>query len=179
MAVDRKGDLYFIQEIPRLAAIRNTDSEIQRWHERLGHVNAKDLSKILNMFSYKIPNDDLEKLRQCDTCLKGNLTALLFPKGDSPCREKLKIIHTDVVGPMRIEPLGGVRYFVTFIDDCTQWCEVHLLSKKSGVLDAFKAFKSLAEKQTGAHIKCLQSVNGREYINAEFDHFLKEEGGGG
>lgn len=176
LTADRKGDLYLIRESASLAKEKPTDPDVRRWHERLGHVNAKDLAKILQRYSHKIPNDNLQDLRQCDACLKGKFTRLPFCKGGSPCHQRLEVIHTDVAGPMRVESLGGARYFVTFIDDCTRWCEVYLLSKKSGVLDAFKAFKSLAEKQTGAFIKCLQSDNGREYINGEFEDFLKEEG---
>lgn len=50
------------------------------------------------------------------------------------------------------------------------------MRKKSDVLQFFKEFKALVEKQTGRTIKCLQSDNGREFCNEEFDRFLKEEG---
>lgn len=41
---------------------------------------------------------------------------------------------------------------------------------------SFKSFKSFVENQTGRKIKCLQSDNGKEYINREFDDFLKKSG---
>lgn len=66
------------------------------------------------------------------------MTTTVFPKGNEPCDEILKIIHSDVVGPMRAVSSEGARYFVTFIDDGTRWCEVFLLKEKSRVLERRK-----------------------------------------
>lgn len=51
-----------------------------------------------------------------------------------------------------------------------------MLKSKSEVFNAFMEFKALVENQTGRKIKCLQSDNGKEYVNREFDDFLKKEG---
>lgn len=77
---------------------------------------------------------------------------------------------------MKVRSKGGARYFVTFIDDCSRWCEVYLIKQKSDVLNAFKEFKAYAENQSGERIKYLQSDNGREYCSGDFDAFLKEQG---
>lgn len=119
---------------------------------------------------------DDEELQKCEICLKGKMTALPFAKGNPPCTEKLKLVHSDVVGPMRVESLEGARFFITFIDDSTRYCEVYLLKKKSAVLEAFNNYKNLVEKQTGYRVKGIQSDNGREYINDAFDGLLKTHG---
>lgn len=72
--------------------------------------------------------------------------------------------------------MGGSRYFATFIDDSTRWCEVRFLKRKSDVLDAFQEVKHLMENQTGKRIKCIQSDNGKEYCNIDFDQYLKKCG---
>lgn len=51
-----------------------------------------------------------------------------------------------------------------------------MLKKKSEVFDAFKQYKALVENYTGHKIKRLQSDNGKEYINQEFDTFLRNNG---
>jgi len=51
-----------------------------------------------------------------------------------------------------------------------------MLKNKNEVFNAFKQFKAQIENQTGRKIKCLQSNNGKEYINREFEDFLKKEG---
>lgn len=51
-----------------------------------------------------------------------------------------------------------------------------MLKSKSEIFNVFKEFKALIENQTGRKIKCLQSDNGKKYINREFNDFLKREG---
>ena len=77
---------------------------------------------------------------------------------------------------MRTQAANGAKWFVTFIDDSSRWCEVYFLKTKAGVLDAFKAYKSYAETQLGKQIKSVQSDNGGEYCNQEFDKLLENAG---
>ncbi|KAG8239739.1 hypothetical protein J437_LFUL018434 [Ladona fulva] len=67
-------------------------SEIRKWHERLGHLNYKDVIKILRNRGV----DNLEivshQISQCEICLQGNIISKLFLKGREPCSEKLKIL---------------------------------------------------------------------------------------
>lgn len=75
---------------------------------------------------------------------------------------------------MRISSNGGSKYFITFTDDCTRWTEVRFIGSKDQALEEFKAFKAFVEKQHDVKIKAIQSDNGREYVNKEFDEYLKK-----
>ena len=152
-------------------AISHPKSQMKFWHERLGHLNARDLVKMIGSETGK-----MDEITSCEICLKGKMTALPFTKRSEPCSEKLAIVHSDVVGPLRVESLNEAKFFVTFIDDSTSWCEIYLMKHKRGVLEAFKTYKSFVEKNTGKKIKVLQSDNGREFCNTEFDIFLRSEG---
>lgn len=77
---------------------------------------------------------------------------------------------------MRIESLAGSRYFVTFIDDKSKWCEVYFMKKKSEVPEKSKEYKAMVEKGTGRKIKKVRSDNGLEYVSHYLDDFLKKEG---
>ncbi|KAG5323483.1 POLX protein, partial [Pseudoatta argentina] len=97
---DRKDGLYYIRESKSecCAATEKKESRaLKTWHQRMGHLNVRDLVKYVRA--------------------------------------------------------GDVR-----------------------ALEAFKEFKAYAERQTGKRIKYLQSDNGREYCNSEFDAFLREHG---
>ncbi len=85
-------------------------------------------------------------------------------------------MHLDLCQPSNTKSEGGNRYFVTFIDGYSGWCELYLLKSKDLVFQAFKEYKNFAERQTGKKIKKLQSDNGREYCNKPFDDYLKQEG---
>lgn len=114
---------------------------------------------------------------ECEICIRGKMTRIPFPiASEKRTEDLLEIIHTDICGPMRTESKSGYRYFITFIDDLSRWCEVRFLRNKSEAFSAFKQIKSLFETQTGKKIKHLQSDNGREYLSKEFEQFLKENG---
>lgn len=176
---ERIGDLYYLQEArSEVCALSTSKGEkLKTWHERFGHLNKADLLKMakqecvltLDVGSYN-------QLAPCETCLKGKLTALPFPKKSDRSTKLLELIHMDIWGPARTESRGKARYFLTFIDDYSRWCEVRFLSNKEQPFQAFKEFKNLIKKQTGEVIKSIQSDNGGEFINTEFDNFLKAGG---
>lgn len=77
---------------------------------------------------------------------------------------------------MRINSIGGSKYFLTFIDDKSRWCEIYFLKKKSEVFEKFKEYKSMVETRTNKKIKAIRSDNGTEYTSNEFTSYLKKEG---
>lgn len=180
MVADRVGDLYYLLEDEEQAWATTVDgnqTELGLWHRRLGHLNSRDLVEMSR--KHVVEGVDIGRscnLLPCDTCMKGKLSALKFPDSTSRSATRLDIVHTDLCGSMRVLSKRGAHYMVTFVGDCTRWCEVHFVKRKSDVLGAFKEFKVYAEKQTGEKIKNLQSDNGKEFCNGEFDAFLKAQG---
>ncbi|XP_077277166.1 uncharacterized protein LOC143905554 [Temnothorax americanus] len=84
MEAVRQGDLYIIKEDNDYADISDesqTTSAIWIWHNRLGHLNAKDLFKVMTDQGLPLPSKvEVDGLKQCEICLKGKMTALPFPK---------------------------------------------------------------------------------------------------
>lgn len=113
---------------------------------------------------------------KCDTCIRGKMTQTSFPSKSNRKTEMLEIIHSDVCGPMRTTSIGKAKYFVTFIDDSTRWCEIRFLKSKNEVLACFREFKQLVENKKGKKVKFLQSDNGGEYLGKDFERYLKEHG---
>lgn len=101
----------------------------------------------------KMDVNETNSVLQCEVCLKGKMTALPFKKTSLPCKETLEIVHSDVVGPFRTELMEGAKYFVTFIDDSTRWCEVYFLRQKCAIFEAFKMYQKFVEKLTEKRIK--------------------------
>lgn len=61
--------------------------------------------------------------------------------------------------------MGGKRYYVTFINDCTRYCCVYFKHSKDEVIDKLK---SQVELQHESFIKCLRSDRGGEFCNPNF-----------
>ncbi len=88
----------------------------------------------------------------------------------------MKIVHTNVCGPMKTTSHVGARYFLTFIDDFSKKIHVYLLKAKGEAFEKFKQYKALVENEIGHKIKVLCSNNGGEFVFKKFDAFLAECG---
>jgi transposase InsO family protein len=114
---------------------------------------------------------------ECDICLQMKAVRLKFDKSERPkASGKLDVVHTDICGPMRIPSVGGARYFITFLDDCTRKTDIFLMKDKSQAYEKFVEYKARVERETGRKIKALRSDNGGEFCNARMDLYLAEHG---
>ena len=134
------------------------------WHYRLGHVNFKRLHDMVKL--YLIPHVD-ESHEKCNVCALTKITKKPFPNVKRTSNV-LDLIHSDV-GDMHGTPsIGGKKYYVTFIDDCTRYCYVYLLTSKDEVMDKFQIFKLEVEFHCETFIKCLRSDRGGEYYDPKY-----------
>ena len=176
----RRGNLYIVPELGEEARlVEKRKSATLMWHERLGHLNEASMRSMLTKgVVYGVKSREMkDRLETCQVCIKGKQSQTPFPKRDQERTENLlEIIHTDICGPMRTESKCGARYFATFIDDKSRWCEIYFLKDRSEILDAFKNFKVMVENVTGLKIKTLQSDNALEYVSKSFETFLKQNG---
>jgi len=62
-----------------------------------------------------------------------------------------------------VSSIGGSLYYVSFINDFSKKTWTYFLSKKSKVLDKFKAFKSIVENLTDNNIKVMRTDNCGEF----------------
>nr|GEV77481.1 retrovirus-related Pol polyprotein from transposon TNT 1-94 [Tanacetum cinerariifolium] len=152
----------------------DNDDMTELWHKRLGQMSEKGMS-ILSNKNVLFGVHDIN-LKKCSHCLAGKQTRLAF-KSRSPFRMEniLDLVHFDVCGPMKTKRLGECSYFVTFIDDHSRKVWVYTLKTKDQVLDVFKQFHALVERQTWKKLKCIRTNNGGEYIGP-FDAYCREHG---
>ena len=87
----------------------------------------------------------------------------------------LELVHSDVCGPLKVKSYGGASYFVTFIDDYSRKLWVYALKTKDHVLEKFKEYHALVERQSGKKLKCIRSDNGGEYCGP-FDAYCRQHG---
>ena len=89
--------------------------------------------------------------------------------------ELLELVHSDLCGPFKVKSKGDSLYFAAFIDDYSRKIWVYHLKSKDQVLDVFKQFQALFERQMRKKLKCIRTDNGGEYIGP-FDNYCKSQG---
>lgn len=57
----------------------------------------------------------------------------------------LKVIYSEVYGPIQVDSIKGNKYFVTFVDDFSQKLWIYLIKKKSELIEVFTKFKYMVE----------------------------------
>ncbi|GKF27879.1 retrovirus-related pol polyprotein from transposon TNT 1-94 [Tanacetum coccineum] len=121
----RESNLYTIS-ISELAASslvclmsKATSTKSWLWHRMISHLNfdtinqltSKDLVDGLLKFKY-------DKDRLCSACEQGKSKKPSFPSKLVPSTEsKLKLIHMDLCGPIRVESINGKQYILLIVDD--------------------------------------------------------------
>ncbi|CAG9104628.1 unnamed protein product [Plutella xylostella] len=146
------------------------------WHRRLGHLNRRSMDLLKNGMANGI-NYTGGKHSPCVACIEGKQSRLPFPEQSyNRATDKLGLIHSDLCGPMSVSSYSGARYLLTFIDDYTRMTFGYFIKTKDEVFSVFKMFKSYVENQTDLKIKKIRTDNGCEYVNNQFQMFLREHG---
>ncbi|KAK0594046.1 hypothetical protein LWI29_032026 [Acer saccharum] len=116
------------------------DEQIELWHERLGHMNFRDL-RTLGKFNCVRGLPKLGKKANgiCGPCQQGKQTKSMHKKGKYlTTKEPLELLHMDLMGPMQTESLGGKRYIFVCVDDFSRFTWTYFLREKSETFDKFK-----------------------------------------
>jgi len=136
------------------------------WHHRLGHISIERNKRLVK--DVLLNTLDFVDFKTCVDYIKGKQTSM-SKKGANRSSSILEIIHTDICySDMDAQ---GQKYFITFIDDYSQYMNVYLLHNKNEILDAFKVFKAEVENQCGKQIKIVRLDIGGEY----YDKYTKNE----
>nr|GEU80596.1 retrovirus-related Pol polyprotein from transposon TNT 1-94 [Tanacetum cinerariifolium] len=109
-----------------------TSTKSWLWHRRLSHLNfgtinhliKQDLVDGLSKFKY-------DKDHLCPVGEQGkSKKSILKPKLIPSLHSKLKLIHLDLCGPIRVESINGKRYILVIVDDDSYYTWVHYLHTK-------------------------------------------------
>ena len=143
----------------RTALISTSDklSEVWLWHRRLGHSSFSVMKKSMpNLF---ISVD--ESLLCCETCVLGKSHRSTYSPSTSNKRIiPFELIHSDVWGPSQESIVSGMRYYVSFIDDCTRLSWIVLLKPKDEVFPLFKPFIPLSKHNIMPQLKFFVLIMG-------------------
>jgi hypothetical protein len=148
-------------------------------HRILGHVSQAAMKQMVQEGLIDgLDVDTSSRPEFCDACTKAKATCQLFP-GETKNRALTygELIHTDLWGPLQTTSLGGCSYYISFMDDYSHETKVQFLKLKSEALTAFKHYEAhLSHQHPSARITKVRSDRGGEYLSAEFDKYLRDQG---
>jgi transposase InsO family protein len=158
-----------------LSAITNNEEWL--WQLRLGHLNFTSLKMLASKNMVKGMPHINHPDEVCESCVLSKHHRTSFAKEVNWKKNKpLELVHTDVCGPIKLMSTGQNRYFLTFTNDFSRKTWIYFLKKKSEVLNCFKDFKAIVEKQSGCKIRTVRSNQGGEYTSNDFDAFCTQQG---
>ena len=129
--------------------------DIWQWHKRLGHLSFSYLKRLFpSSFNYcNISNF------KCESCVMEKGHHVTFPINNNRVDAPFSIIYSDVWEPALLPTHNGMRWFVTFVDDCTRMTWLYLLKRKNYVCNVFQVFHKMITTQFNTPIKIVRSNN--------------------
>lgn len=151
---------------------------VKLWHERLGHLGTNNMIKLLNLSEgMKLTKGEIrEQLSNCEMCIHANHTRLPFADQRKRATRPMEIVHTDVCGPITPETWDRNRYFITFLDDYTNYVTVYLMEQKEEAFVKLKEFLTEAEVKWNKKTVEIRCDNVKEYSSKELRTWCRNKG---
>ncbi|GJR56040.1 putative ribonuclease H-like domain-containing protein [Tanacetum coccineum] len=155
-----------------------SSDEAKLWHRRLGHLNFKNLNKLVKDNLVRgLPSKSFKNDHTCVACQKGKQhKASCKAKIDRYVTHPLHTLHMDLFGPTSVRSINHASYCLVITDDYSRFCWVFFLAKKDETSDILKTFIRQIENQLNQKVKIIRSDNGTEFKNRVMLEFCGEKG---
>ncbi|GJW29030.1 putative ribonuclease H-like domain-containing protein [Tanacetum coccineum] len=157
---------------------KDTFDESMHSHRRLGHINFKNINKLVKDNLVRgLPTKHFENDQTYVACLKGKQhRASCKSKLLNPITKPLFMLYMDLFGPTFVSSLMHKKYFLVVIDDYSRFTWVFFLITKDETSEILKSFIKEIENLVDKKVKIIRSDNGTEFKNKVMDDFCKEKG---
>ncbi|GJZ98993.1 putative ribonuclease H-like domain-containing protein [Tanacetum coccineum] len=147
-----------------------TIDESNKWHRRLGHVNFKNLNKLVKGNLVRgLPSKIFQNDHTCVACQKGKQhKASCKAKSVSSISQPLQLLHMDLFGPTSVRSLNHKTYCLVITDDFSRFSWVFFLRTKDETSGILKDFIRQIENQLNQKVKTIICDNGTEFKNKDF-----------
>ncbi|GJW63676.1 putative ribonuclease H-like domain-containing protein [Tanacetum coccineum] len=157
--------------------VKATSEESMLWHRRLGHINFKNINKLVKEnLARDLPLKRFENDQTCVACLKGKQhKASCKTKAFNPITKPLFMLHMDLFGPTFVSSLMHKKYCLVVTDDYSRFSWVFFLTTKDETSEILKNFIKEVENLVDKKVKIIRSDNGTEFKNKVMDDFCREK----
>ncbi|GJU59895.1 putative ribonuclease H-like domain-containing protein [Tanacetum coccineum] len=155
-----------------------TCDESKLWHRRLGHINFKNLNKLVKGNLVRgLPSKVFKNDHTCVACHKGKQhRASCKAKLERLITEPLHTLHMDLFGPTSVKSINHASYCLVITDDCTRFSWVFFLASKDETSGILQNFIRQIENQLSHRVKIIRSDNGTEFKNRDMLEFCGNKG---
>ncbi|GJS13535.1 putative ribonuclease H-like domain-containing protein [Tanacetum coccineum] len=155
-----------------------TTDESNKWHRRLGHVNFKNLNKLVKGNLVRgLPLKIFQNDHTCVACQKGKQhKASCKAKTVSSISHSLQLLHMDLFGPTSVRSLNHKTYCLVITDDFSRFSWVFFLRTKDETSAILKDFIRQIENQLNQKVKTIRCDNGTEFKNRDVIEFCGSKG---
>ena len=87
----------------------------------------------------------------------------------------LELLHINLMGPARIQSLGGKKYILVVVDDCTRYTWVVLLKDKVKAPEKMIHLCKKLQVEKDTMIARITSDHGREFENTKLATFYNDQ----
>ena len=86
----------------------------------------------------------------------------------------LELLHIDLMGPARVQSLGGKKYILVVMDDFTRYTWVVLLKDKAEAPEKMIHLCKKLQVEKDTVVARIKSNNGREFENTKLATFCND-----
>ncbi|GJW14306.1 putative ribonuclease H-like domain-containing protein [Tanacetum coccineum] len=155
-----------------------TTDESNLWHRRLGHVNFKNLNRLVKGNLVRgLPTKLFQNDHTCVACQKGKQhKASCKAKLVSSISHTLQLLHMDLFGPTSIRSINHKTYCLVITDDFSRFSWTFFLRSKDETSAILKDFIRQIENQLNQKVKTIRCDNGTEFKNRDINEFCGLKG---
>jgi len=166
---------YQVYPIVRQGTIYMAATEF--WHQALGHSSPRFWSDAKDIYADGSILPKRPAHYFCSSFAKYNSKQIVpssveYPKVTKP----FDLVHTDLIGPFKVESMGKRKYMQTFVEHITRYSEVYFLHKNSHSTRNIKEFCKKVKLQTDRYPRSFRTDQGGEYVHKELEAYFTERG---
>ncbi|GJY67774.1 retrovirus-related pol polyprotein from transposon TNT 1-94 [Tanacetum coccineum] len=180
----RESNLYTISNSELAASSpvclmsKATSTKSWLWHRRLSHLNFGTINQLTSKDLVDgLPKCKYNKDHLCSACEQGKSKKASLPSKLVPSTEsKLKLLHMDLYGPMRVASINGKKYILFIIDDYSRYTWVYFLHTKDEAPNMIINFINQVQRNLKAQILKIRTDNGTGFKNEKLRSFYTKSG---
>ena len=148
------------------------------WHQWLGHASHKQIEKISKCEEVlELPKFEKIEKSICRQCQIGKQVKARHPSiSQIKTSRPLELLHIDLMGPARVQSLGGMKFIFVVVDDFTRYTWVVLLKDKSEAADNMIHLCKKLQVEKNILIARIRSDHEREFENSKLMYFCNDQG---